>query len=72
VSAEIVTVANRIPSREREPYYRPDVFFESLRRFAITPGAGLTVLGMNEEWRGLMTKPRRLRNWLRAGGVRGR
>lgn len=63
MSVEVVTVMNRIPDRNREPYYRPDIFFKSLERFAVKP----TVLGLNEEWGGLMTKPRRLRQWLREG-----
>lgn len=63
MSVEVVTVMNRIPDRNREPYYRPDIFFKSLERFGVKP----TVLGLNEEWGGLMTKPRRLRQWLRDG-----
>jgi hypothetical protein len=62
MNAQVVTVCSRIPGPS-EPYYRYATFIESLRRFAETP----TVLGMNEEWRGLMTKPWRLREWLRAG-----
>lgn len=63
MSVEIVTAMNRIPDRNREPYYRPDIFFKSLERFGVKP----TVLGLNEPWGGLMTKIRRLREWLRAG-----
>lgn len=63
MNAEVVTVCSRVP---HEPYYHYDVFLNSLKRFAETP----TVLGMNGEWRGLMTKPYLLRNWLRAGGNR--
>lgn len=55
---QVVTVSNRFP---REYYYRYDLFLESLRRFAEAP----TVLGMNEQWSGLMTKPNHYRKWLR-------
>lgn len=60
MNAEVVTVANRVP---KEPYYHYGAFIESLRRFGEVP----TVLGMNAEWKGLMTKPFRYRDWLRAG-----
>jgi len=64
MSVQVVSVVNRIPDRSREPYYRFDLFIKSLQRFGVDP----ILLGMNEEWRGLMTKPRRLRQWLRGGG----
>ena len=60
MNAQVVTVASRVPA---EPYYRFDLFIESLARFAETP----TVLGMNGTWQGLMTKPYLLREWLRNG-----
>ncbi len=60
MNAEVVTVCSRIPM---EPYYHYREMLESLHRFGEVP----TVLGMNEEWRGLMTKPFLLRNWLREG-----
>lgn len=63
MSVEVVTVMNRWPDPVRESYYKPGVFFKSLERFGVKP----TVLGLNEEWGGLMTKPRRLRQWLRDG-----
>lgn len=63
MSVEIVTIANRIPDRAKEPYYRPDIFLKSLDRFEVKP----TILGLNESWGGLMTKPRRLRQFLREG-----
>lgn len=66
MTVEIVTVMSRTPDPVRESYYRPDVFFKSLERFGVTP----TILGMNEPWGGLMTKPRRLREWLRAGNCK--
>jgi len=66
VSVEVVTVMNRIPNPIKEPYYKPHVFLKSLERFGVKP----TVLGLNEPWGGLMTKPRRLRQWLRAGNCK--
>lgn len=60
MNAQVVTVSSRVPT---ESYYRFDVFLASLRRFAEVPD----VLGMTEPWRGLMTKPYLLREWLRAG-----
>lgn len=63
-SVEVVTVCSRIPDRSREPYYNFPAFLKSLERFGVKP----TVLGLGEPWGGLMTKPRRLRGWLRAGG----
>lgn len=63
MNAEVVCVSSRVPDRNRESYYRYDVFLESLRRFGEVP----TVLGMNEPWHGLMTKPNHFRKWLRAG-----
>lgn len=56
----VVAVVNRRP---KEPYYHFETFLESLRRFSAEP----VILGLDEEWRGLMTKPRRLRKWLRDG-----
>jgi len=64
MSVQVVTVYNREPDRAKEPYYRLDVFKASAARHGITP----IVLGLGEPWGGLMTKPRRLRQWLRAGG----
>lgn len=61
---QVVTVASRVP---KEPYYRYQEFLQSLSRFGVQP----VVLGMNQEWRGLMTKPWRLREWLRAGNAAG-
>lgn len=57
MKVEVVTVTNRAPS---EPYYIFDKFYASLARFGYEP----TILGWNEPWHGLMTKPRRLRQWL--------
>lgn len=66
VSVAVVTVANRIPDRAKEPYYHFRSFTQSLERFGVAP----TILGMHEEWGGLMTKPRRLRQWLREGNAK--
>lgn len=63
MSVQVVTVMSRWPDPVRESYYKPRVFFSSLERLGTTP----VVLGLNEPWGGLMTKPRRLREWLRAG-----
>lgn len=60
MNAEVVCVSSRVP---QEPYYRLDAFLESLRRFAEVP----TNIGEGQPWRGLMTKPYLLREWLRAG-----
>lgn len=60
MNAQVVCVSSRVPT---EPYYHWREFVESLRRFAETP----TNLGEGAEWRGLMTKPYLLREWLRAG-----
>lgn len=62
-SVQVVTVTSRIPSREREPYYRYNLWHDSLTIHGCQP----VVLGMGEFWGGLMTKPRRLRDWLRSG-----
>lgn len=59
---KVVTVSNRIPT---EPYYCWPAFIESLRRFNYTP----IVLGMGEPWKGLMTPPRKMRDWLRANNT---
>jgi hypothetical protein len=55
---KIVTVSNKIPT---QPYYCWAAFHASLDRF----GHKAVVLGMDQPWGGLMTKPRRLREWLR-------
>lgn len=59
-STTVVTVSSRVPT---EPYYRYDVFLRSLEKLGVAP----VVLGMNEPWHGLMTKPNHFRTWLRAG-----
>lgn len=65
-AVEVVSVMSRVPDRNRESYYRPDVFLASLERLGTTP----TILGLNEPWGGLMTKPRRMRQWLRSGACK--
>ena len=55
---KILTVSNKVPT---QPYYCWNAFHESLRRF----GFEAIVLGMGEHYGGLMTRPRRARNWLR-------
>ena len=56
---KVITVSNKVPT---QPYYCWAAFNESLQRFGVTP----LVLGMGEHWGGLMTKPRRLRDYLRS------
>lgn len=63
MNTQVLAVANRIPDRAKEPYYRYPSFLASLERFRVKP----MVLGMGAWWGGLMTKPRRLRQWLRVG-----
>lgn len=59
---QVVTVANWIP--ENHPYYKFREFKASLAKFGVEP----VVLGLGQEWMGLMTKPYRVREWLRSGG----
>lgn len=63
MSVTVVSVTSRIPDRTREPYYRYNLWHDSLTHLGCQP----VVLGMGEHWGGLMTKPRRLRDWLRSG-----
>lgn len=58
MKAQVVCVTNRRPT---EPYYIFDKFISSLRRFSCKP----VILGWEEPWYGLMTKPRLFRRWLR-------
>lgn len=57
---EVLSICNRHPV---EGYYTWTAFHESLARF----GFKALLLGWQEEWKGLMTKPRKLREWLRKG-----
>ena len=61
MSTTVVAVSSRQP-RENEPYYRPGVFTASLRRFGVEP----VILGLNEPWGGLMSKPAHFLKWLSA------
>lgn len=60
MKAEIVSISSHYPS---EPYYRLHAMLASVKKV----GAEVTLLGMGEPWRGLMTKPRIMREWLRGG-----
>lgn len=60
MNAQVVCVSSHEP---KQPYYHFREFKESLRRF----GEYATILGADTPWRGLMTKPLALREWLRAG-----
>lgn len=66
MKTQVVTIANRIPDRSREPYYNYGSWLASLRKFDCEP----VVLGIGEPWGGLMTIPRRLRQWLRGGNCK--
>lgn len=55
---DLVTVANKRPAQD---YYLWDEMHQSLMKH----GAAAHILGLGEYWGGLMTKPRKLRNWLR-------
>jgi hypothetical protein len=60
---EVVGVASRWPDRSKEPYYNHEAWLDSLRRFDAAP----SVIGLGEPWGGLITIPRHMRKWLRAG-----
>lgn len=60
----LVCVSSRRPT---EPYYNYGAFRRSLELMGVIP----TVLGMNEKWSGLMTKPFHFRKWLRDGNAKG-
>lgn len=57
MNCEVITVANRWPEAD---YYCHREFLLSLTGFDIQP----TILGMDEPWGGLMTKPRKLKKYL--------
>lgn len=59
MNTKILSVSSRVP---HESYYRLDVFIKSLHRFGVAP----IILGLNEPWRGLMTKANLYRAWLRS------
>lgn len=54
----VVTAANKAPSQD---YYCWDAFNKSLARYNCEP----VVLGWEQEWKGLMTKPNLYFEWLR-------
>lgn len=56
----IATVTNRWGL---ESYHCPYEWQLSIKRHGIEP----EIIGLGEEWKGLMTKPRRLKAWLEAG-----
>lgn len=58
MKSQVVTVSSY---EAKQPYYRPNAFRESLRKFDVVP----TNLGEGAEWHGLMTKPRLYRKFLR-------
>lgn len=59
MNAQVISYWDRVPT---QPYYHLGAYIESLRRFAEVPVNLLEGL----PWRGLMTKPFALRDWLRA------
>lgn len=61
---QVVAVCNRVPT---EPYYKFNEFQQSLRNLGVEP----TILGWQQHWGGLMTKPRHLRRFLRDGKFTG-
>lgn len=60
INLQVVTCTNRDAT---ESYYIPAKFRSSLKRFGVEP----KYLGWQEKWGGLITKPRKLREWLRKG-----
>lgn len=62
MSVEVVSVCNKVPSSP--PYQYERGYKASLGRLGINP----TILGFGEHWGGLITKPKRLREWIRGGG----
>jgi len=62
-SFTIVAVANKWSDA---PYHIPQEWMSSIKRYGIEP----VVLGLAQEWKGLMSKPRYLRQWLRDGHCR--
>lgn len=60
MTIQVVTVSNRTPT---EPYYRFGAMMGSFRRFGVEP----VVLGMDERWDGLVSKPRHLLKHIKEG-----
>lgn len=61
MKTKVVSISSHHPT---ESYYFLDKFVASLTKLGESP----TILGENKPWRGLMTKARHLREYLRAGG----
>lgn len=59
----VVTISNRLPT---ESYYRFDAMMGSFRKHGVEP----VVLGMDEPWYGLVTKPRTLLRWIQDGNCK--
>lgn len=64
MKTEVICVASYAP---KESYYIFEQFKASVRRFGVEP----RILGWHQEWHGLMTKPRRFREYLRTGQCEG-
>lgn len=60
MNVQVLAVADHISDK---PYHFYDKWFRSITRHGHEP----TVLGMGLEWKGLMTKPRTVREWLKSG-----
>lgn len=64
MKTEVICVSSTQP---KQSYYIFEAFKASLRRFGVEP----RILGWREHWGGLMTKPRRFREYLRKGQCEG-
>lgn len=64
MKTEVVCVSSTAP---KESYYIFEAFKASVRRFGVEP----KILGWREHWGGLVTKPRRFREYLRKGQNEG-
>lgn len=64
MKTEVVCVSSTNP---KQSYYIFEAFKASVRRFGVEP----RILGWREHWGGLMTKPRRFREFLRKGQNEG-
>lgn len=64
MKTEVICVSSTAP---KQSYYIFEAFKASLRRFGVEP----RILGWREHWGGLMTKPRRFREYLRKGQNEG-
>lgn len=69
----VLTISNRIPDPVRESYYKLPEFLESCRRqnfFPIFLGGEPRPGIRNQLYRGLMSKPRLLLDWIEASGAK--